>query len=75
MLGYPYAFQTVNVLIEPRNTELFGVINLCIGIITLNDSASFSLHQNVFHTIIENKSTSLITAERLAPVGICVFPL
>lgn len=54
---------------------LFGIINQCIGIIALNDSASFTLCQNVCHTIIGNKSTSLITAERLTHVSMCVCPL
>ena len=43
-------------------------------IITLNDYASFILCQNVFHTIIENKSASLITGEQLTHVWVCVFP-
>lgn len=73
--GYPQNFQAVRVIIHLRYAGLFGIINQCIGIIALNDSASFALCQNVCHTIIENKSTSLITAERLTHVSMCMFPL
>lgn len=41
-------------------------------IIALNDYASFILCQNVFHTIIENKSASLITGEQLTRVVVCI---
>lgn len=73
--GYPPNFHTVSVVIYLRFAGLFGIINQCIGIIALNDSASFTQCQNVCHTIIENKSASLISAERLAHVSMCVFPL
>lgn len=73
--GYPPNFHTVSVVIYLRFAGLFGIINQCIGIIALNDSASFTQCQNVCHTIIENKSASLISAERLARVSMCVFPL
>lgn len=73
--GYPPNFHTVSVVIYLRYAGLFGIINQCIGIIALNDSASFSQCQNVCHTIIENKSASLISAERLTHVSLCVFPL
>ena len=67
-----YIWWEKSSLVNELNAEKEELTSKMIAL--LNDYASFILCQNVFHTIIENKSASLITREQLTHVWVYVFP-